>query len=297
MKITSKISWLLNLVLIGALIYVWKTPHAQEKVSFVPPEIETQKPIPVPEAPVVEAAAAAKPFHWSQLLSTNDYKAFIANLRSSGCPEETVKDIVRGDMERVFSYMRRQQKTNGGDPGLWSVQAQGRATASLLGENLPEKQEVVAEIYHQPSATPAAEPTALATFLREADLTSQGLSEEQKQQIGNLRQSLLEQINRVNQPRGTAAAASSAGTSDGQPSSTAAGSAQFSMDQTGSAATATGNGQLSQGWTDGRPPWYHPPSQKMLMDEEAQSMLGGIFGIGTAVQYDQNQAAHPSPQN
>jgi hypothetical protein len=48
----------------------------------------------------------AKPFNWQQVES-EDYKTFIANLRSIGCPEETIRDIVIADVDKLFAARER----------------------------------------------------------------------------------------------------------------------------------------------------------------------------------------------
>jgi hypothetical protein len=47
-------------------------------------------------------SADPDPFHWSQLESS-DFKAYIANLRGVGCPEPTVRDIIRAEVDRLFA--------------------------------------------------------------------------------------------------------------------------------------------------------------------------------------------------
>ena len=44
----------------------------------------------------------AKPFHWS-LVESADYQTYIANLRSIGCPEQTVRDIIVADVSKLFA--------------------------------------------------------------------------------------------------------------------------------------------------------------------------------------------------
>lgn len=47
-----------------------------------------------------------KPFNWQQVES-EDYKTFIANLRAIGCPEETIRDIVIADVDKLFAARER----------------------------------------------------------------------------------------------------------------------------------------------------------------------------------------------
>ena len=40
-------------------------------------------------------------FTWSQI-ETNDYRAYIANLRSIGCPDATIRDIIVADVNALY---------------------------------------------------------------------------------------------------------------------------------------------------------------------------------------------------
>jgi hypothetical protein len=63
----------------------------------------------------------------------NDYRAFIANLRSVGCPENTIEDIVRGNVGRAFDWKRAQLKIDASGDGPWSVSSEAELVTSLLG--------------------------------------------------------------------------------------------------------------------------------------------------------------------
>jgi hypothetical protein len=55
---------------------------------------------PVP-APVRPGAAPAS-FHWSQL-ETDDFNTYVARLRDVGCPEPTIRDIVRSELHEIYA--------------------------------------------------------------------------------------------------------------------------------------------------------------------------------------------------
>jgi hypothetical protein len=60
-----------------------------------------------PGAGTVSNIGAATPaFHWRQI-EHEDYRVYMANLRAVGCPEDTVRDILRGDIEALFAEKRR----------------------------------------------------------------------------------------------------------------------------------------------------------------------------------------------
>ena len=115
MKTRLKISILVNLGLLGVLIYFWANQRRVEPAAALP--AGSLQPVVAVSAPPIVQQAEPKPFRWSQLVSTNDdYRLFVANLRALGCPELTVEDIVRGDAERVFFAKRRQLQLEGSDP-------------------------------------------------------------------------------------------------------------------------------------------------------------------------------------
>jgi hypothetical protein len=266
MKITSKISAALNLALMGVLIFVWLNARKPGAASSLPAAAQAEQPAPpaaaqttLPVAPQVMVETA--PFRWSQLVGTNNYQAFVANLRASGCPEATVEDIVRGDIERAFNFKRSGLHLDETAPGPWSARSQTQLVAYLLGQTPSATiASVDAASEQQPTAAAAAAVPALTAFLQNADLTPAGLNNEQKQQTASLRQSFLKQIAELNQ-------------APGDPATPAA-----------------------QPGADGRRSGWHPISQRALVSAQAESMLGGMFGTGAALQYEQYQAPQGGQQ-
>ncbi len=58
--------------------------------------------IDAPAAIATNAPTKSEPFHWSQLQSS-DLKQYIANLRTVGCPEQTVRDIILAIVNERFA--------------------------------------------------------------------------------------------------------------------------------------------------------------------------------------------------
>lgn len=136
----NKFSAALNLVLLGGVVLLWRHdestgPNPQSGARAPQPEAEdsTARAIPVPAM----AKTAPPPFRWGQLMPSNNYEGFIANLRASGCPEATVEDIVRGDIERAFSWERSQLGLDGSSGGPWSQDQENQLISSLLGNASP----------------------------------------------------------------------------------------------------------------------------------------------------------------
>ena len=55
----------------------------------------------VPEKAVIEV----EPFHWSQI-EAQDYQTYIENLRRIGCPEETIRDLVKRDLDQHYDQLK-----------------------------------------------------------------------------------------------------------------------------------------------------------------------------------------------
>jgi len=239
MKATFRISIWLNLALLGGLIFVL-TNQRKEEIVPAPVSSKVKPPLKAAASPVPPASPrmASKPFRWSQLESTKDYRIYVANLRAIGCPETTIADIVRGDAERAFSWERSQLALDGSGVGPWSRQAEEQLVASLLGGQPPAAETValaqspengapgnevgnettkttvsaqntaiplqrvgsgeVAEI-PAPTQSPEATPPAYPLFLQNVNWSALGFNADQQTAIAQVRQQFLNQINRLNQ--------------------------------------------------------------------------------------------------
>ena len=90
-----------------------------------------------------EAAAAQKAeptvvyktnaFNWSQLESS-DYREYIANLRSVGCPESTIKDIILTDVMRLYAQRRGKYYQNGRAFKFWETNEKRHLKQAQLEE-------------------------------------------------------------------------------------------------------------------------------------------------------------------
>lgn len=59
-------------------------------------------------------------FNWSQVESS-DYRTYIGNLRSIGCPESTIKDIIMTDVMKLYAQKRGQASVNGREFRYWET--------------------------------------------------------------------------------------------------------------------------------------------------------------------------------
>jgi hypothetical protein len=75
-------------------------------------------------------------FHWSQLESA-DYRVYVRNLRTVGCPETTVRDIVIPDVNGVF-YERVKQIVDTVQNRFWEMLADQKAFEKMVDEKHKE---------------------------------------------------------------------------------------------------------------------------------------------------------------
>ncbi len=104
MKIFAATSLALNFLLavIASIFWLQHQKASPVTVTVANKEISLSAPVEKYTAP-----APAPLFRWSQLES-EDYPTFIANLRRIGCPEETIRLLVSGEISQI--YLEKQQK-------------------------------------------------------------------------------------------------------------------------------------------------------------------------------------------
>jgi hypothetical protein len=118
-----KILVTLNLGLLGCLAFVL-TIRPNGKLHSVP-DLKSSK-------------AEPNSFCWSQLQpATNNYRAYIANLRAVGCPEPTIFDIIKGDADRAFAGKRQELHLRRGEIGPWSEESEIKLVTTSLGLEAP----------------------------------------------------------------------------------------------------------------------------------------------------------------
>ncbi len=224
MKAALRISIGLNLCLAGGLIYFMVNQRRTETAGAAGTIAEIAPPA---QAAAVERSATSargipRPFHWSQLVCTNDYRQFVANLRAIGCPEPTIRDIVAGDAGQAFAFKRAQLKLDGSGSGSWSKAHEAQLVATLLGEQpvgvetpaltlndgsreQPQSKSAM-EISQAETATQSEQPSRhVGTFaapaapvyplaFRQVDLASLGFGAEEKAAIDQVRQQFVNDI-------------------------------------------------------------------------------------------------------
>ncbi|MFM8471103.1 MAG: hypothetical protein ACKODH_14255 [Limisphaerales bacterium] len=116
----SKVLLVLSVVLNVALGAVLLKPSPTPPAPPAPTATPAAKVGPDKAAPAVAAPAAkvrtltqivtntvAQKFDWNAVESA-DYKQYIANLRAIGCPEETIRDIITADVNKLYEAKRKE---------------------------------------------------------------------------------------------------------------------------------------------------------------------------------------------
>src|SRR6266850_5923357 len=104
----SRINWILllcNVALLASGAYLWMRKTSQGDVPSLPAgsgpsAIHVQPETKVASGP--EVVVVTNQFRWRQL-ETEDYRAYIARLRAIGCPEQTIRDIVIADLDKLMA--------------------------------------------------------------------------------------------------------------------------------------------------------------------------------------------------
>lgn len=108
------LSLLLNLVLAGALAWTIRSKPSAAPAAAASPAAANTAPKSASAAEVksqlvtnVTRLTTDQKFDW-RMVESEDYRKYIANLRSIGCPEETIRDIIVADVNKLFESRRKE---------------------------------------------------------------------------------------------------------------------------------------------------------------------------------------------
>ncbi len=191
MKTTLKASLVLNAGLVACLLYfsanrpqlknIPRGPATAKAAQVAMPAQTIAATMPSREAP--EPLSEPGPFQWGQLESASDYRVYIKNLRAIGCPKQTLRDIVSGNVDRAFSVERQKLSLDGNEPGPWSYVMETRFIDDLLGEAGDSTPAEVAQVQ-----------ISYPLVLQKVNLDALGLTDEQKQVIAQLQQQFIDNV-------------------------------------------------------------------------------------------------------
>lgn len=139
------LSLVLNLGLISVASWLVKSRSCSiTSVEKAQPGLAEPKPVatPVASTPQLEKVAAGQHFDW-RMVESEDYKKYIANLRSIGCPEETIRDIITADVKKLFDSRKKSASGSTNKFEFWKA---GNMFAGMLDEEkIKQSQELAKE--------------------------------------------------------------------------------------------------------------------------------------------------------
>ena len=224
MKTILKCSLFLNFGLLGSVAFMLCLGQRRTQVPAAPAALAQQPVVTETQVRVSATPAGAEPthFHWSQL-NADDCHLYVQNLRNIGCPEATVRAIVKADVRAVFSQRSEvlRQKMADLTAAPWSARlntvndeaairgemealpnTETAMIADLLGLKSAPAQVAAATgspLRSQNHASAEAKPVTMPFALMDIDPAALNLTEEQRQAIAELRQNFTEQIGGTNQ--------------------------------------------------------------------------------------------------
>ena len=198
------ISIVANLVCLAGLFWliVDRQPPAgpSQAASVAAPAAPSQAP---GQAALVERVVReVVPFHWSQIEDA-DYETYVENLRRIGCPEETIRDLVKQDLDKLYDQRKadilskapaRKEYWKTGNPSALS-QPSG-ATRSQLAQLDREKNEVLGDLFGQQGVAAINRPSPLARARSQAKsgYAMDFIPEETKAQLNTVEQEFGSQL-------------------------------------------------------------------------------------------------------
>ncbi|MEO6184251.1 MAG: hypothetical protein ABIP71_14325 [Verrucomicrobiota bacterium] len=144
-------SLIANLALAGTVVYLVKNKEAGD-APFVAqaPNNSLSKPGSVTKLPAgvkivgkIETNTSVPQINW-RMVESDDYRKYIENLRSIGCPEETIRDIITADVNKLFDARRKELRAASTNKfEFWKA---GNMFAGMMDEEkIKQKQELSKE--------------------------------------------------------------------------------------------------------------------------------------------------------
>ena len=153
-------------------------------------------------APPERIVREVERFRWSQIES-DDYKEYIQNLRDIGCPEETIRNLVKQDLDKYYDQRKadilskspaRKEFWKSGNPS--SLGRPSASASSQMAQLDREKNEVLGELF-KPSGLAAINrpgPLARARSQAKSGYAMDFIPEETKAQLNTLEQEYGSQL-------------------------------------------------------------------------------------------------------
>ena len=153
-------------------------------------------------APVERIVREVEPFHWSQI-EADDYQTYVENLRRICCPEETIRDLVKQDLDKLYDQRKadilskapaRKEYWKTGNPSALSRPAS--ATSSQMAQLDREKNEVLGDLFGSQGMAAINRPSPLARARSQAKsgYAMDFIPEETKAQLNTVEQEFGSQL-------------------------------------------------------------------------------------------------------
>ncbi len=134
------------------------------------------------EVPATDMAAESVPssdivFNW-ETLESEDYLTYIDNLRRIGCPEETIADIIKADVGKMFKQRREDILASLPEPEYWTNSSMG---GFFTGDDLKtfrqleEEKQAVLKTLLGSQYTPGTESTLMSVMADPQSLMQRSL--------------------------------------------------------------------------------------------------------------------------
>src|SRR4051794_24427653 len=107
-----------TVVFIGAAIHWLRPSREDSRIAIWRPAPTNAGVEVIPPPTVPSVVTVTNQFQWAQLES-EDYHEYIARLRKIGCPEETIRDIIIADVDKLFAPRVAALRPNTNEPRYW----------------------------------------------------------------------------------------------------------------------------------------------------------------------------------
>ena len=193
------ISILVNLVCLAGLFWMVadrQQPPAQLGAPVSAAASATVGRAPAQAAPVERIVREVETFHWSQI-EADDYQTYAENLRRIGCPEETIRDLVKQDLDKLYDQRKadilskapaRKEFWKSGNPS--SIGKPSASASSQMAQLDREKNDVLGDLFGARGVAAINRPGPLARARSEAKsgYAMDFIPEETKAELNTLEQ-------------------------------------------------------------------------------------------------------------
>src|ERR1043166_2958078 len=147
-KTIATILLLLNLALVGVIAVLTLNRPEPALPAVAASSVAGPLAAPAPErksrSPVVVTNSVVQKIDW-RMVESEDYKKYIANLRSIGCPEETIRDIIIADVNKLFEDRKKALRKPGSEFKFWETGMQKMFASVIDEDSIKQKQALTAE--------------------------------------------------------------------------------------------------------------------------------------------------------